>query len=78
VDVDDNFPSIIEKLDGRSKTAILNREDPAGKSDIDSLHIRRAILHQVYVKSCFVCSNIVKRIKINVSNIIAIGGHQHL
>jgi hypothetical protein len=50
VDVDVNFPAIIEKLDGRSKTAILTQEDPAGMSDIDRLRVRRAILHQVYGK----------------------------
>jgi hypothetical protein len=39
---------VTDKLDARSKEALLTQEDPASMSDIECLRIRKSILHTVY------------------------------
>jgi hypothetical protein len=42
--------TITDKLDARSKEALLTQEDPASMRDIERLRIQRSILHMVYGK----------------------------
>ncbi len=56
VELDRNFKTLVtDRLDQRSRSALLSQEDPATMSDIDQLKIRKSILQLVYGKNAEVC-----------------------
>lgn len=51
VELDKKFVEIVtDKLDQRSRDAIIAQEDPTSMSDFEQLKIRKSILHRVYGK----------------------------
>jgi hypothetical protein len=51
VELNTKFREIVtDRLDARSKEAIINQEDPATMTDNEQLKIRKSILHCVYGK----------------------------
>ncbi len=56
VELDQNFKTLVtDRLDLRSRSALLSQEDPATMSDMDQLKIRKSILQLVYGKNPEVC-----------------------
>ena len=50
--VDDDFPTIVEDLDAKTKKAVKNQVDPDEMTDKERKNVRLAVLRQVYGKFC--------------------------
>ncbi len=52
VELDKKFKTLVtDRLDQRSRNAVLTQEDPATMSDMEQLKIRKSILQLVYGKT---------------------------